>query len=308
MMLRWRRSLSQTPRTTEDPTEATSEPASSSASPPRLSRDGSRESEPRVSVCLLAFNHEEFISQAIESVLAQVTDFEVELIIGEDDSTDRTRSIVQRFATEHPDRIRLLLNTRDDVIEIDGVVTGRRNLLNTLAHAPRPVRRSARWRRLLERPPQAPGAGSFPRVRARLQWRVSRHRRRRPHGPEHRPGPMVSGLLGQRHHRNRRHGLSGHAVSHVVVPLSESLSRVAARIQRLPDGGHPHLSRRRLEGPHRASQETDERVSETRYRGQQRGPPPATCLFRQSPVHVPFAPASPCPTGRGGLRGNDSRL
>jgi glycosyltransferase involved in cell wall biosynthesis len=135
MMLRWRRSLSQTPRTTEDPTEATSEPASSSASPPRLSRDGSRESEPRVSVCLLAFNHEEFISQAIESVLAQVTDFEVELIIGEDDSTDRTRSIVQRFATEHPDRIRLLLNTRDDVIEIDGVVTGRRNLLNTLAHA-----------------------------------------------------------------------------------------------------------------------------------------------------------------------------
>ena len=45
----------------------------------------------KVSVCMITYNHEKFISQAIESVLMQKTDFEYELVIGEDYSTDRTR-------------------------------------------------------------------------------------------------------------------------------------------------------------------------------------------------------------------------
>lgn len=63
---------------------------------------------PRVAVCLLTYNHERYIAQAIESVLMQETDFPVELVIGEDCSTDGTRAICERYARAHPDRIRLL--------------------------------------------------------------------------------------------------------------------------------------------------------------------------------------------------------
>lgn len=61
----------------------------------------------RVSVCLLTYNHERFVAQAIESVLAQ-QGVEFELVISEDHSTDGTRAIVDDYAARHPDRIRVL--------------------------------------------------------------------------------------------------------------------------------------------------------------------------------------------------------
>lgn len=66
--------------------------------------------EIKVSVAMTTYNHEEFIAQAIESVLMQQTDFEYELIIGEDCSTDQTRNIVQEYAEKHPNLIKTLLH------------------------------------------------------------------------------------------------------------------------------------------------------------------------------------------------------
>lgn len=65
---------------------------------------------PLVSVAMITYNHEAFIAQAVESVLAQRTDFEVELVIGEDCSTDRTREIVERLSREFPGAIRPVLH------------------------------------------------------------------------------------------------------------------------------------------------------------------------------------------------------
>ncbi len=64
---------------------------------------------PRVSVHMITYNHERFIVQAIESVLNQAVDFEVELVIGEDCSTDSTRRMVQDYAHKYPGVIRALL-------------------------------------------------------------------------------------------------------------------------------------------------------------------------------------------------------
>ena len=61
-----------------------------------------------VSVAMITYNHEAFIAQAIESVIMQKTDFTVELVIGEDCSTDATRAIVQSFEDQFPDRINVL--------------------------------------------------------------------------------------------------------------------------------------------------------------------------------------------------------
>lgn len=69
--------------------------------------------KPIVSVCMITYNHEPYISQAIEGVLMQKTDFPIELVIGEDCSTDRTREICLEYQRKYPDMIRLLLNERN---------------------------------------------------------------------------------------------------------------------------------------------------------------------------------------------------
>lgn len=66
----------------------------------------------RVSVSLLTYNHERYIAQAIESVLAQ-RGVEFELVVSEDHSTDGTRAIVEEYAARHPDRMRVLPSPRN---------------------------------------------------------------------------------------------------------------------------------------------------------------------------------------------------
>ncbi|MBU0765996.1 MAG: glycosyltransferase [Bacteroidetes bacterium] len=66
-----------------------------------------------LSVGIAAYNHGRFIGAAIESVLAQQTDFNFELVIYDDLSTDGTRDILTEFADKYPDRIRLLLSNRN---------------------------------------------------------------------------------------------------------------------------------------------------------------------------------------------------
>lgn len=85
-----------------------------------------------VSVCLLAYNHARYIRQALDSVVQQQTDFPWEICVGEDDSSDGTREICREYAARHPDRIRLFLRSRADVIRIGGRPTGRFNLVQTL--------------------------------------------------------------------------------------------------------------------------------------------------------------------------------
>lgn len=63
----------------------------------------------KVSIAMVTYRHERFIAQAIESVLAQRTNFDFELVIGEDCSPDATREIVRAYAEKYPDRIRLQL-------------------------------------------------------------------------------------------------------------------------------------------------------------------------------------------------------
>ena len=62
-----------------------------------------------VSVLMITYNHENFIREAIDGVLMQKTTFPIELIIGEDCSTDSTRKIVVEYAEKYPDLIRPLL-------------------------------------------------------------------------------------------------------------------------------------------------------------------------------------------------------
>lgn len=56
----------------------------------------------KVSVCMITYNHEKYIREAIEGVLMQECDFEVELIIANDCSPDETNKIVFDIIKTHP--------------------------------------------------------------------------------------------------------------------------------------------------------------------------------------------------------------
>lgn len=57
---------------------------------------------PTLSVCVVSYNHEKYIKECIDSILAQEVDFEMEILVGNDCSTDQTATILER---EYGDRI-----------------------------------------------------------------------------------------------------------------------------------------------------------------------------------------------------------
>lgn len=58
-----------------------------------------------VDILMVTYNHEKYISQAIESVLNQKADFPYRLIIGEDCSSDGTKKICLKYANTYPEKI-----------------------------------------------------------------------------------------------------------------------------------------------------------------------------------------------------------
>ena len=76
--------------------------------------------DPVVSVHLLTYNHADYIREAIESVLMQEVDFPMEIVLGDDDSSDGTREICIEYAKQHPDLIRLQLHHRENNIHLHG--------------------------------------------------------------------------------------------------------------------------------------------------------------------------------------------
>jgi len=66
-----------------------------------------------LAVYMITYNHENYIAQAIESVLMQKAEFNFKLFIGEDFSTDSTRTICLDYKNKYPDKIELLLQEKN---------------------------------------------------------------------------------------------------------------------------------------------------------------------------------------------------
>ncbi|MFT6725218.1 MAG: glycosyltransferase involved in cell wall biosynthesis [Arenicella sp.] len=66
--------------------------------------------KPQVSVLMLVYEHQDFVAQAIENVLNQQCDFQFELLIIDDFSTDRSAEICHYFAGRYPQTIRFIGN------------------------------------------------------------------------------------------------------------------------------------------------------------------------------------------------------
>lgn len=66
--------------------------------------------DPFVVVWMVTYNQEDYISDAVESVMMQQTEFSFKLYIGEDCSTDNTRELCKQLKEKYPERIELFLN------------------------------------------------------------------------------------------------------------------------------------------------------------------------------------------------------
>ena len=68
---------------------------------------------PFLSIVCVTYNHEQYIARAIEGFLMQKTTFPVEILIGEDCSTDRTREICIEYQKKYPEKIKLFLREKN---------------------------------------------------------------------------------------------------------------------------------------------------------------------------------------------------
>lgn len=68
---------------------------------------------PMVTIVCWSYNHEAYISQALDSFLGQETTFPVEIIVHDDASTDKTAEVARRYGERHPALFRNILQPRN---------------------------------------------------------------------------------------------------------------------------------------------------------------------------------------------------
>lgn len=73
----------------------------------------SKNDRPLVSVGMLTYNHEKYIRTALDSILMQEVNFDYEIVIADDCSTDRTREIIMAYYEKNPTVIKPVFNERN---------------------------------------------------------------------------------------------------------------------------------------------------------------------------------------------------
>ena len=68
---------------------------------------------PLVSICVIAFNHENYIRETLDSILKQQTSFDFEIIVHDDASTDTTPQIIKEYQERFPKIIRAILQNEN---------------------------------------------------------------------------------------------------------------------------------------------------------------------------------------------------
>ena len=68
---------------------------------------------PLVSVVVTTYNHEPYLAEALDAIMAQRCNFGVEIILGEDCSSDNTLAICREYAEKYPENITLIASTEN---------------------------------------------------------------------------------------------------------------------------------------------------------------------------------------------------
>ena len=64
-------------------------------------------------VVVSCYNQEKYIGQCLDSILTQDIDFNCEILVSDDCSTDLTSSILEEYKLKYPDRLTLILREKN---------------------------------------------------------------------------------------------------------------------------------------------------------------------------------------------------
>lgn len=76
--------------------------------------------DPILSIYVATYNHEHYITQALDSILMQKTKYTCEVLVGEDCSTDNTRAVLKEYEKKHPGKFTIFYrehNMRNELID-----------------------------------------------------------------------------------------------------------------------------------------------------------------------------------------------
>lgn len=68
---------------------------------------------PLVSVIVTTYNHEPYLADALDAILSQRCDFGVEIVLGEDCSSDGTLAVCKEYAEKYPENITLIVSAEN---------------------------------------------------------------------------------------------------------------------------------------------------------------------------------------------------
>ena len=75
-----------------------------------------------VSIICNAYNHENYIRDALESFVMQKTNFKFEVLVHDDASTDKTADIIREYEKKYPDLIKPIYQTENQYSKGFGLV------------------------------------------------------------------------------------------------------------------------------------------------------------------------------------------
>ncbi len=81
----------------------------------------------KLSVLITTYNLEKYIQETIDSVLAQKVNFDYEIIVGDDGSSDNTQKIVESYIKKYPDTIRMNVMDRDPNVKYNRIERASKN-------------------------------------------------------------------------------------------------------------------------------------------------------------------------------------
>jgi glycosyltransferase involved in cell wall biosynthesis len=68
---------------------------------------------PKVSICVIAYNHEHYIKTCLDAIFSQQVNFSYEIILGEDCSKDKTATFIKTYADQHPSLLKSFIRKKN---------------------------------------------------------------------------------------------------------------------------------------------------------------------------------------------------
>jgi glycosyltransferase involved in cell wall biosynthesis len=86
----------------------------------------------KVSICIITYNHEKYIKDCLENILKQKITFDIEIIVGEDESKDNTNAICKEYAKRYPTVIKIFNRSQKDAERKKYTMNALYNFIQTL--------------------------------------------------------------------------------------------------------------------------------------------------------------------------------